>query len=507
MLAALLDIALDLATGLSTEARYQRLTSAVGRVVPCDAVALLRFDGRVLVPVGVEGLSPETLGHRFDPADHPRFAAILDSRDPVRFAVDDPRPDPYDGLVAGAHGDHLQVHACMGSSLYVDNELVGALTVDALSPGAFDSIDDQSFATCAALAAAAMRTATMIETLERTAEHRGRVTRQLVTEALQRGGAQLLGTSPAMRELGEELDVIADAELTALITGETGVGKELVARTLHAQSPRADQPLVHVNCAALPESIAESELFGHVRGAFTSAVQNRLGKFELADKGTLFLDEIGELPLSIQPLLLRALQFGEVQRVGSDREQRVDVRVIAATNRDLTAEVKAGRFRADLYHRLSVYPIHVPPLRERGADVLVLAGYFADRDRVGLGLGPVTLAASARGALERYDWPGNVRELEHMIVRALLRTRAGGSREKICIEEHHLDLAPRPRSRDSSAGVGSPALALAEATAMFQRQTISDALSLANGNWAEVARQLHVDRGNLHRLAKRLGLK
>ncbi|GMV40230.1 MAG: hypothetical protein AMXMBFR64_19460 [Myxococcales bacterium] len=507
MIDALLDIALDLTASLSTQERYQRLLAAVRAVVPCDASALMRNEGGVLVPVVVAGLTPETLGRRFVPAEHPRLAAIVASREPVRFRADDPRADPYDGYVS-ASPDHLtHVHSCMGSSLHVGDELVGVLTVDAMEPGAFDRVADRTFAAFAALAAATMRTAGLIEALERAVERKGRVAEHLVTTALLRQGGELVGQSEAMRTLRAELEVIAASELTVLVTGETGVGKELVARTLHAGSRRSRQALVYVNCAALPESIAESELFGHVRGAFTGAVEDRAGKFELADGGTLFLDEVGELAPSIQAKLLRALQSGEIQRVGADRDVRVDVRVVAATNRELTVEVAAGRFRADLYHRLSVYPVRVPPLREREGDVALLAGLFLDRARVQLGLGSARLGRAAREALARYSWPGNVRELEHVIMRAALRASGGRRRADALIDVSHLGLdgaAPAPETPVAAPLVG---LGLADATATFQRDLILRAVESSGGNWAEAARRLGLDRGNLHRTARRLGLK
>src|SRR5690606_16148675 len=191
-----------------------------------------------------------------------------------------------------------------------------------------------------------------------------------------------------------------------------------VAQARHAHSKRSDRPMVSLNGAALPDTLVESELFGHVRGAFTGAVSERQGKFELADGGTLFLDEIGELPLAAQAKLLRVLQSGQLQRLGSDREHRADVRLIVATNRDLAAEVRAGRLRADIYHRLSVYPLAVPALRERGRDILLLSGFFLEENRVRLHLGGLRLDPDAQAALLAYDWPGNVRELEHLIGRS-----------------------------------------------------------------------------------------
>jgi anaerobic nitric oxide reductase transcription regulator len=186
-------------------------------------------------------------------------------------------------------------------------------------------------------------------------------------------GSEIIGASPVIRRLRREIDIVAGSDFSVLIHGETGTGKELVARAVHSTSPRRKEPIIYVNCAALPETLAEAELFGHVRGSFTGATGDRPGKFEVADEGTLFLNEVGELPLTVQPKLLRALQEGEIQRVGADRPIKVNVRLLAATNRDLAAEVAAGRFRADLFHRLNVFPLAVPPLRERGEDIALLA--------------------------------------------------------------------------------------------------------------------------------------
>ncbi len=280
-----------------------------------------------------------------------------------------------------------------------------------------------------------------------------------------------------------------------------------MAKGIHEASPRAVNPLVYLNCAALPESVAESELFGHVKGAFTGAISNRSGKFEMADNGTLFLDEIGELSLSLQAKLLRVLQYGDIQRVGDDRSLRVNVRVLAATNRDLREEVLAGNFRADLYHRLSVFPLTVPPLRERGDDVVLLAGFFCEQCRLRMGLSRVVLSPGARAHLMRYGWPGNVRELEHAIHRAVVLARATRSGDEVVIHARHFAL------HDDTASFVTPAAPemahenLREATEAFQRQAIARALEQNNRSWAACARALEMDVANLHRLAKRLGLK
>jgi anaerobic nitric oxide reductase transcription regulator len=302
------------------------------------------------------------------------------------------------------------------------------------------------------------------------------------------------------------------------VTGETGVGKELVVRAIHAASARAEKPLLYVNCAALPESVAESELFGHVRGAFTGAGADRPGKFEVANGGTLFLDEIGELPLSVQPILLRALQVGEIQRVGADSPLHVDVRVIAATNRDLRAEVASGRFRSDLYHRLNVYPIQVAPLRDRRSDIPLLAGFFCDLVRRRVGLGPVRLTPEARERLQRYAWPGNVRELENVISRTALRAAAQVPRgEPVILTGAMLGpefangaesatgdaLRPAPQPADPESLV---LVEMQPAVDDFQRRLIRRAVDENGGNWAAAARVLGMHRSNLHRLAARLGM-
>jgi transcriptional regulator with GAF, ATPase, and Fis domain len=234
------------------------------------------------------------------------------------------------------------------------------------------------------------------------------------------GDGAILGTSSAIRRALESLDAVASTTAAVLIHGESGVGKELFARAVHARSKRASSPLVKVNCASIPESLFESEFFGHVRGSFTGAHKDRVGRFELADGGTLFLDEVGEIPVEMQAKLLRVLQEGEFERVGDDRTRKVDVRIVAATNRDLSAEVQAGSFRRDLFYRLSVFPIEIPPLRERPDDIVPLAQSFLRTIARNAGRPKLELSEDQKGALVDYDWPGNVRELQHVIERAVI---------------------------------------------------------------------------------------
>ena len=496
---------LNLTANLSMKERHRRFLEIFAGVTGNQACALLRYQDGWLVPVATLGFSPEVLGKQFRPEDHPRLEAIIQSRFPMRFPADDPRPDPYDGLLLNDERGELRVHSCLGCGLYNENTLFGVLSADALAPGVFDAVEDHIFLVFSAIATVALRYETYIGALEKMARHRGLVAAELVNEALERSGS-VLGQSPVMRELEREIDIVAKSDLTVLLMGETGVGKEVLARIIHSRSSRAGQPLVYVNCAALPESLAESELFGHIRGAFSGASADRAGKFELADGGTLFLDEVGELPLSIQAKLLRAVQFGEIQRLGSDRSHRADARIIAATNRPLAEEVKLGRFRADLYHRLSMYPLIVPPLRDRVGDIAILAGHFLDQARVRLGLKRLSMTPSTIRALNAHAWPGNVRELEHVMLRAALRaSSARGS--TVVLEPEDLDVGTETAKPALAAtGDGSRAT-LAEAVDEFQRGLIRSTLGEARGNWAEAARILGVDRGNLHRLAKRLGMK
>jgi transcriptional regulator with GAF, ATPase, and Fis domain len=269
---------------------------------------------------------------------------------------------------------------------------------------------------------------------------------------------EIIGGSPAWQALVKQIEAIAPSEASVLITGETGTGKELVARALHSRSPRRSRPLVKVNCGAISAGLVESELFGHTKGAFTGALSKRVGRFELADGGTLFLDEVGELPLDTQVKLLRALQEQEFEPVGSSQTVRVDVRIIAATNRDLEQAVRDGRFRSDLFYRLNVVPLRVPPLRERRTDISALALYFLQRSakKAGKPIGGIATATLDR--LVRYDWPGNVRELENLVERGVVLS----SGPTLDLDAHLLSSppvipktaptsAPPVRSEDSSA--------------------------------------------------------
>ena len=507
LLEAMVPLVADLARDLPDQQRYASLLDALRKVLPFDAVALLRLDGDVLVPLAVRGLAADTLGRRFKVGEHPRLALLLASRAPTRFAVDCDLPDPYDGLVEGVQG-HLEVHDCLGCPLYVQDQLWGLLTLDSLQAQNAQPEDLTTLAAFAGLAAATVAAAERIGQLSARIVSEHELTVAYQQSVGHQRPRELIGQSPASLRLRQEIETVAASDLTVLITGETGVGKELVAEAVHARSLRQQRPLISLNCAALPEALVESELFGHVRGAFSGAVSDRRGRFELADGGTLFLDEVGELPLTVQAKLLRVLQSGQLQRLGSDRDLKVDVRIIAATNRDLAECVRAGRFRADLYHRLSVYPLAVPAMRERGRDVLLLAGFYLEQNRARLGLRGLRLTPAAQRTLLAYDWPGNVRELSHLISRAALKAHAGSEERggilTLDSDQLGLPLGPAPLPEEDTA---LPPTSLREATDAFQRQTITLALEQHGQNWTLAAAALDLDRANLARLARRLGLR
>jgi transcriptional regulator with GAF, ATPase, and Fis domain len=262
-----------------------------------------------------------------------------------------------------------------------------------------------------------------IDKLRQRLESENAYLREEVGEAS--GSTQILGTSAAIRRVLQQIEMVAPTDATVLIVGETGVGKELVARAIHERSRRRDRALVKVNCTAIPAELFESEFFGHVKGAFSGAMRDRMGRFQLAEGGTLFLDEVGDLPAAMQPKLLRVLQDGKFEAVGDEFTRQADVRIIAASNHDLKTAASAGNFREDLYYRLSVFPIEVPPLREHKEDIAILATAFVEAACRRFNRSPMNLSETHLQQLRNYEWPGNVRELQNVIERAVIRARLG----------------------------------------------------------------------------------
>ncbi|MBJ6762626.1 sigma-54-dependent Fis family transcriptional regulator [Myxococcaceae bacterium JPH2] len=326
--------------------------------------------------------------------------------------------------------------------------------------------------------------------------------------------AAIIGESPTIQDVYKIIDKVADTPSTVLITGESGTGKELIATALHGASSRRDKPFIKINCAAIPATLLESELFGYEKGAFTGAVTSKPGRFELADEGTLFLDEIGEIPVEMQVKLLRALQEGEFERVGGIKTTRVDVRLVAATNRDLQAEIEAGRFRKDLYYRLAVVPIVLPALRERRSDIPMLAQHFVDKYNRRLNKKIEGIADDALALLQTYAWPGNIRELENLIERVLLFADGPLITAKDLPE-------PVRQGTSMTAGAGTSSSATLEVptgevglkdivrmkAAELERDLIVKKLDETGGNVTRAARLLQISRKSLQTKMKEFGLR
>ncbi|GAA4465173.1 sigma-54 dependent transcriptional regulator [Novipirellula rosea] len=306
--------------------------------------------------------------------------------------------------------------------------------------------------------------------------------------------AQMIGTSEPMNRLSRLIDRVAPTDKSVLIQGESGTGKELVAQAIHAGSPRADRPLVTINCGALPENLVESELFGHEKGSFTGATEMKPGLFEVADGSTLFIDEIGELPLTLQPKLLRVLEDGSLRRIGSHKERQVDVRIVAATNRDMKTEVDEDRFREDLYYRINVMALDLPPLRERDGDIELLVNHFLGKDH--------ELDEDARQALIAYSWPGNIRQLINTLERAKILANDGVITISDLSEEFLHENAQDhvgPSSTTQLPKVGS--------LIALEREHIAEVLRRENGNKSRAARALGVERRKLYRMLAKHGIE
>ncbi len=523
---SLLDAAWGLSRTDSTTEALKLVLEGLAQIVRIDAAAVLTFDATGTLAIAAQrGLAPAAQQLRFRPSEWARLDRAIGEDGPLRIRGSS-EPDPYDGLLAGSSAHISPIHACVVAPLRIGTECVGLLTIDALRPEGLDALSSRDLSLSAALATAALRhgrSREEIATLRQGSARAPGVAHDDRGAASGIGLELLLGESAPMRRLRREIEVLAGLSTTVLIEGATGVGKELVAREIHARSPRARRPFVVVNCAALPTALIEAELFGHTRGAFTGAAFERRGKFVAAEGGTLLLDEIGELPLDAQATLLRALQDGEIQRVGDDHPRHVDVRVLCSTNRTLADEVAKGRFRADLYHRLAVYPIRVPALHERLEDLPSLITHFADAFAARVGARAEAMPAVDVERLARRAWPGNVRELKHAVERALLRGLmergglAGGSSLLTLAWDDPVDHAAAISAAQLDATSSSARSPIQEPTLergeplldrleRVRRAAFVEALGAAHGNIAEAARRLGLSRSFAYREVVRLGL-
>ncbi len=423
----LLDINNAIITNLDRQALFDAITQALRKILPFDAMVLTLYDAKkdVLRVAALEGAllaKPWGVGTEI-PREGSHWGCILDQRQPlVRGDLTQARRSAteHELLRAG-------IHSYVVVPLMAKRKTLGTLNMASRAPDRYTD-EDAAF-----LMEVAYQVAQAIENMlayEEIAELKTQLEREnlYLQEEIKtkHNFDQIVGDSPVMAKMLQAIETVAPTEATVLICGETGTGKELVARAVHNLSPKRHKPLVTVNCAALPANLVESELFGHEKGAFTGAVARKIGRFELADGGTIFLDEIGDLPLELQAKLLRVLQESEFERVGGSQTIKVDVRVIAATNCELAKAMREERFRSDLYYRLNVFPITVPPLRERRVDIPPLVQSFVKRYGAKLGKQIEAIPQRRMAALQAYAWPGNVRELENVIERAVILSQGPG---------------------------------------------------------------------------------
>jgi transcriptional regulator with GAF, ATPase, and Fis domain len=471
------------------------LRAALCEALGCESLRLVAGPpDRALEEIGP---APSTAPISLAPADA-LYVALRRGR---RVFADAPGPQPQR---SGASRGAVQRLAGLGLALAVplppSEARIGALLLSRRRDGRQLTPEDAALvATLAGQATLALENAAALASLQQLERRLAAENVYLRGEAGADLEGGLVGRSPALRALLEQIERVGPTDSPVLVEGETGVGKELVVRALHARSPRRGRPLVAVACAAVPEPLFESELFGHERGAFTGAAARKLGRFEVADGGTLLLDDVDTLPLAVQAKLLRAVQDGELQRLGSSGVRRVDVRVVAATNRDLLAEVRAGRFREDLYYRLAVVPLRVPPLRERREDVPLLVEHFARREGARIGRVVRSVAAEALAELVAYDWPGNVRELRSVVERALVMDTGDVLRLPAPL------VAPAP----GGTGEGLPELGtapLGELVNRYKGALAREALSRVGGNQRQAAELLGLHRPSLTRMLRTLAL-
>jgi transcriptional regulator with GAF, ATPase, and Fis domain len=500
-----LSNALDLGTTTSqVNEILGRAVDSLGRLVPFDLATVMELRGDELHVRMARGslASPAVEEHRLHLNRFPAIRALL-GRDRARAFTEDDHGsgdgDAFDGVLDLPHG-----HSCMVVPLRDRNRGIGIMTFDRKTCGVYPEEVVELADVFGKLLAMVISYGEQSAMLSRMGDQLKEQNRLLSNRVRERRNAAAkiettrdLATMRAVRHAKQ----VAVTDTPVLISGETGTGKEVMANAIHGWSHRAGRPLVSINCAALPPNLIESELFGHVKGAFSGATGSRMGRFQTANGGTLFLDEIGELPLELQPKFLRALQEGCFEQVGSDRTIKVDVRIIAATNADLVGLMADGRFREDLYYRLAVFPIQIPPLRERREDIVTIAESFLGSLSGRTGRGPWRLSQSSRKWLESREWPGNIRELVNTLERATIIS-PGATLE---IREDHEAARPAPGDDRTEPGGDLPVMTLEE----MERKQIEHALDRAGGRLygtGGAAEMLGINPNTLRSRMKKLGL-
>ena len=478
----LAEFSAALASEPGTDKALARLLDAIVEVVKADKGFVLLVEEGVPRVVAARNLHRENIANAVERLSDSIVARVLSERRPliVSDALHDPQFNASESVL------NLKLASVMCVPLIVRGELIGAVYVgnDRLA----NLFTERELTLMTSFCATA---ALLLEMARQLDELRAEKT-ELETRLDQQTYGEIIGSCEPMRDIFKKIDKVAATDISILITGETGTGKELIARELHRRSPRKSGAFVAINCGAIPENLLESELFGHAKGAFTGAIATRPGRFQAANGGTIFLDEVGEMPPPLQVKLLRALQDRTVTKVGETRPENVDIRVVAATNKDLEVEMKAGRFREDLYYRINVVHLHLPPLRDRGEDAIVLAKWFLGRSTRELNNKVKNFSRQALIAIRNYRWPGNIRQLENRIKKAVVLA------ETPSITPADLELRPEQLE---------PILSLAQAQEVWRDGYISDVLERNDGNRTKTAKDLDVDPRTIFRHLERVEAK
>jgi formate hydrogenlyase transcriptional activator len=510
----LLDVTNAVVTQLDTRELFRAVAPALRRCCSADVAALSLFDERARVLRHHVCDAPEGFRERSEippveeqSLDGSAAGYVFRTGKPRVFSLSDLEAFPESAFIR-----ERGIRSGCAVPLVTPQGILGTLSLGAFADHAFSPDQFPLLTRVAGQIAIAVRNAFSYERIEE-------LNAQLAREKLYLEDEirsdhlfeEIIGRSRALGRVLREIETVAPTDSTVLITGETGSGKELVARAIHQVSARRDNAFVKLNCAAIPTGLLESELFGHEKGAFTGAISQRIGRFELANRGTVFLDEVGEIPLELQPKLLRVLQEREFERLGSTRTLRTDARLIAATNRDLAALVEEQKFREDLFYRLNVFPVHVPPLRERRDDIPVLVRHFAQQFARRMRKAIETIPAETMEALTRYDWPGNIRELQNLIERAVILTNGSTLEVPVAaLNGRKFAVAPGPSDGSASASAGKTAGASAgETLEAADRRHIIQALE--RSNWViagphGAATRLGMKRSTLQFRMRRLGI-
>ena len=477
--ARLAEFARQLASEPGVDTALTRLLDALIEVVRADKGFVLVVNEGTPQVLKARNFQRENVADAVERLSDTIVRRVLETRQPlcIEDALHDSQFNASESVV------NLKLASVMCLPLVMRGELLGAIYVgnDKLTNLFTDRELEVATSFCS--------TAVLLVELGRQLDELRADKRALLERLEEHAYGDIIGACEAMRDIFRKIDKVAGTDISVLVTGATGTGKELIAREIHRRSPRKNGPFVAINCGAIPENLLESELFGHAKGAFTGAVASRPGRFQAAHGGTLFLDEIGEMPAALQVKLLRALQEHAVTRVGENKAEPVDIRVVAATNKDLDEEMKGGRFREDLYYRVNVVQLHLPPLHDRGEDAVTLAKWFLGRAARELGSKVKGFSPQALVAIKRFRWPGNIRQLENRIKKAVVLA------EKPLISPDDLELRPEQLE---------PILALAEARDEWQKRYINEVLERNGGNRTKTAKDLGVDPRTIFRHLERM---